>query len=73
MPPLVLFASYGTVTDVELPRDEETQRPRGWGHILIPDPTEARCAMTGLHGQTVEGQRLLVTQAYWQGARRVQP
>jgi RNA recognition motif-containing protein len=68
-----LFAAYGTVTDVETPLEEETQRSRGWGHIRMPDTTEAHAAMAGLHGQTIEGQRLIVTQAYWQGARRLQP
>jgi len=64
-----LFAPYGTITNVDLPRDEETQRPRGWGHLDMPDGAEAQAAITGLHGQIVEGQPLIVTQAYNQGGQ----
>ena len=36
-----LFEAYGTVDTIRMMTDRDTGRPRGFGFVEMPDPTEA--------------------------------
>jgi RNA recognition motif-containing protein len=58
-----LFEGYGTVDTVRLMTDRETGQPRGFGFVEMPNGTEARAAIAGLHGKDVAGRSLVVNEA----------
>ena len=55
--------AYGEVTRMPLPTDRETGRPRGVGFVGMPNATQARAAMAGLHGTDLGGRPLTVNEA----------
>ena len=58
-----LFAQYGEVSDVHLPMDRESGRPRGFGFIELPDDAQAQAAIDAINGTEVGGRTLTVNQA----------
>jgi cold-inducible RNA-binding protein len=58
-----LFSSHGTVTDVHMIMDRETQRPRGFGFVTMSSANEGQAAIDGLHGKSVDGRDLTVNEA----------
>jgi len=58
-----LFAQYGEVTDVHLPMDRESGRPRGFGFIEIPDDAHAQAAIDAINGTEIGGRELTVNRA----------
>lgn len=54
-----LFAAYGRVRAIELPRDLFTRRCRGFGFVEM-EGHEARAAISGLDGQLLRGNNLRV-------------
>ena len=58
-----LFAQYGDVTSASLVMDRDTGRPRGFGFVEFASPEHAQAAITGLHGQNVDGRPLTVNEA----------
>lgn len=54
-----LFAAYGRVRALELPRDLFTHRCRGFGFVEM-EGHEARAAISGLDGQLLRGNNLRV-------------
>ena len=58
-----LFAQYGEVTDVHLPMDRESGRPRGFGFIELPDDAQAQAAIDAINGTEVGGRTLTVNRA----------
>ena len=58
-----VFEPYGDVARVHLPEDRETERPRGFGFVEMPNDMEARAAIAGLHGKDLEGRSLVVNEA----------
>lgn len=65
-----LFASYGTVTRVQILRDRATGRSRGFGFVEMPDATEAHAAIAELNGTSQWGRALTVTGARPREERR---
>ena len=65
-----LFASYGTVEQVQILRDRMTRRSRGFGFVEMPDATEAQAAIAGLHGTSQWGRPLTVSEARPREERR---
>lgn len=57
-----LFARYGTVGDVNVIRDRETGRSRGFGFVEM-DQQQADDAMTELDGSEFGGRTLKVNEA----------
>jgi RNA recognition motif. (a.k.a. RRM, RBD, or RNP domain) len=57
------FEAYGTVDRVHIPQDRDTGRPRGFGFVEMPDPTEAQAAIEGLNGTSLGGRTLNVSAA----------
>jgi cold-inducible RNA-binding protein len=65
-----LFEEYGTVDTVRLATDRDTGRPRGFGFVEMPDTTEARAAIAGLNGTSLDGRTLNVDEARPRDERR---
>ena len=58
-----VFEVYGVVARVQIPQDRETGRPRGFGFVEMPNPTEAQAAIEDLNGTTLGGRTLTVNEA----------
>lgn len=58
-----LFAQYGTVTDISLPTDRETGRPRGFAFVTMETKEGMEAAMRALEGQEWQGRALTVNEA----------
>ena len=58
-----LFSQHGSVTDVHLIMDRETQRSRGFGFVTLSSAQEGQAAIDALHGQSIDGRNLTVNEA----------
>ena len=58
-----LFTNYGTVTDLFLPMDHTTGRPRGFAFITMDTATGMQEAIKALHDQDFMGRALVVNEA----------
>jgi RNA recognition motif-containing protein len=57
------FAGVGTVEDVKIIIDRETQRSRGFGFVTMASEEDAGKAIERLHDQEVGGRKLIVNEA----------
>jgi cold-inducible RNA-binding protein len=57
------FAAHGTVNEVNLMMDRETNRPRGFGFVTMSTPEEAQAAIDALNGKDMDGRALTVNVA----------
>jgi len=55
-----LFQKYGTVTDVHIAKDRETNSSRGFGFITFSSSTDCNKACEGLEGKDFHGRTLQV-------------
>jgi cold-inducible RNA-binding protein len=58
-----LFAPHGTVHTATVIRDLLSGRSRGFGFVVLDNPTEARAALNALNGKAYRGQALRVEEA----------
>jgi len=58
-----MFEAHGSVASASMVMDRETGRPRGFGFVEMNDDSQARAAMTALHGKNVDGRDLTVNEA----------
>lgn len=58
----VLFSRYGTVTDVNMFRDRENDKPLGYAFVEMPDDRDAERAIRHLNGRIWNGRRLKVSE-----------
>lgn len=58
-----LFGQHGEVSDLHVPTDRETGRPRGFGFIEMPDDAQAQAAIDAINGMDVGGRELTVNKA----------
>jgi RNA recognition motif-containing protein len=58
-----MFEAYGTITDIHLPVDRETGRPRGFGFVTFADHDAATAALNGLNGNDFGGRQLRISEA----------
>lgn len=65
-----VFSEYGTVTDVHLPTDRDTGRPRGFAFVTMDSKEAMEAAIAGLDGQQVGGRSLKVNEARPREERR---
>lgn len=63
-----MFSKYGPVTDVYIPQDYYTRRPRGFAYVQFEDMRDAEDAMYGLDRSRFCGRELVVEFA--QGDRK---
>ena len=57
------FSQYGSVTDVHLPEDRETGRPRGFAFVTMDSKSAMEDAIKGADGQELDGRNLKVNEA----------
>lgn len=56
------FVTYGTITDVSIPVDKESGRPRGFAFITFEEATEADAALAA-DGLELDGRGIRVNKA----------
>ncbi|XP_026132132.1 cold inducible RNA binding protein a [Carassius auratus] len=57
------FAKYGVITNVHVARNRETNRSRGFGFVTFENPEDAKDAMEGMNGKSVDGRTIRVDEA----------
>ena len=65
-----LFEPYGIVESARIITDRDTGRSRGFGFVEMPDATEGQAAIDGLHGTSLGGRTLTVSEARPREERR---
>ncbi|HRJ11465.1 MAG TPA: RNA-binding protein [Prosthecobacter sp.] len=58
-----LFSDYGTVTEVYLPMDRESGRPRGFAFVTMDSQTAMNEAIKGLNDKDYGGRNLAINEA----------
>ena len=58
-----VFAEYGTVTNVTIPTDRETGRPRGFAFVELSSDAEENAAIENLDGAEWLGREMRVNKA----------
>lgn len=58
-----IFSEYGTVTDLFLPMDRETGRPRGFAFVTMDTVTAMEEAIKGLNNRDFMGRALNINEA----------
>lgn len=58
-----LFGSHGEVTEVFMPMDRESGRPRGFAFVTMDSPDSMNTAIEALNGQDFQGRALVVNEA----------
>ena len=64
-----LFTTYGEVKGVNVVRERDTGRPRGFAFVEMPDPSAAKAAINGVNGSDLGGRTLNVNEARSKGDR----
>ena len=59
----VIFEAFGAVERANIAMDRETNRPRGFGFVEMPDNGQASAAVAALNGSEQGGRRLVVNEA----------
>lgn len=57
------FSQYGSVTDVHLPEDRETGRPRGFAFVTMDSKSAMEAAIEGSDGKDLAGRNIKVNEA----------
>lgn len=57
------FAAYGEVKSVNILKDRFTNQPRGFGFVEMMTDAESKAAIEGLHGKTIGGRTINVSEA----------
>ena len=65
-----LFAQHGTVTDVHIPLDRMSGRPRGFAFVTMSTQEEAQEATESLNGSQFLGRPMTVNEARAREERR---
>ena len=58
-----LFSEYGSVTDVFLPIDRDSGRPRGFAFVTMDSSNAMDAAIRGLNGKEYGGRNLSINEA----------
>jgi RNA recognition motif-containing protein len=58
-----LFEAHGTVSDVFIVKDRESDRPRGFAFVSMETPEEMNAAIEGLNGAEFAGRALTLNEA----------
>lgn len=58
-----LFSQYGEITDIHLPMDKMSGRPRGFAFVTISEDAGATNAINNLDGSDVDGRNIVVNEA----------
>ncbi|KAG9343379.1 hypothetical protein JZ751_014360 [Albula glossodonta] len=63
------FAKYGNISKIDVIRDRETNRSRGFGFVTFENPEDAKDALEGMNGKSVDGRMIRVDEAGKSGSR----
>uniref|UniRef100_A0A673JGX7 Cold-inducible RNA-binding protein B-like n=2 Tax=Sinocyclocheilus rhinocerous TaxID=307959 RepID=A0A673JGX7_9TELE len=63
------FSKYGSIAKVDVIRDRETDRSRGFGFVTFENPEDAKDAMAAMNGKSVDGRMIRVDEAGKSGRR----
>ena len=58
-----LFEAHGTVTDVFIVKDRDSDRPRGFAFVSMETPEMMTAAIEGLNGEEFLGRALTINEA----------
>jgi RNA recognition motif-containing protein len=58
-----LFAQYGTVVNVNVIIDRQTNRSKGFGFVEMEEDDAARAAIDAINGNEVDGRNIKVSEA----------
>ncbi|XP_074544460.1 cold inducible RNA binding protein a isoform X2 [Halichoeres trimaculatus] len=64
------FGKYGTIEKVDVIRDKETGKSRGFGFVKYDNTEDAKDAMSGMNGKTIDGRQIRVDAAGKSGRPR---
>jgi cold-inducible RNA-binding protein len=64
-----MFAPFGTVTSAQPVMDRETGSPKDFAFVEMNSAAEAKAAIAGLDGKSVDGRNLVVNEARPREAR----
>ena len=54
------FAKFGQVNSVNIVRDKQTGRSKGYGFVEMPNDDEANNAIAALHEKELDGRQIVV-------------
>jgi RNA recognition motif-containing protein len=57
------FEAFGSVTSVNIIKDQYSGQPRGFGFVEMPSASEGQAAIVGLNGKDLMGRTLNVNEA----------
>lgn len=57
------FSAFGQVESVNIIKDRETDRPRGFAFVEMSNDKDAQAAIDGLNGTDLDGRSLTVNEA----------
>lgn len=63
-----LFGAYGEVTEVFMPTDRESGRPRGFAFVTMDSTDSMNGAISAVNGKEYQGRALIVNEAKPQGS-----
>ncbi|AWP04196.1 putative cold-inducible RNA-binding protein A-like isoform 2 [Scophthalmus maximus] len=63
------FGKYGTIEKVDVIRDKETGRSRGFGFVKYNNIEDAKDALEGMNSKTLDGRQIRVDEAGKGGGR----
>ncbi|XP_076000582.1 cold-inducible RNA-binding protein-like isoform X2 [Genypterus blacodes] len=63
------FCKYGTIAQVDVIRDKETGKSRGFAFVKYENVDDARDALEGMDGKTLDGRQIRVDEAGKSGTR----
>uniref|UniRef100_A0A8C9YI51 Cold inducible RNA binding protein a n=1 Tax=Sander lucioperca TaxID=283035 RepID=A0A8C9YI51_SANLU len=63
------FGKYGNIEKVDVILDRETGRSRGFGFVTFDNSEDAKDAMEGMNGKTLDGRTIRVDEAGKGGGR----
>ena len=63
------FGQFGTITDVFLPTERGTQRPRGFGFVTYAGRAEAEAAISKLDQSQLDGRTIRVNESRPKGSK----
>ncbi|EOA12765.1 hypothetical protein CARUB_v10028559mg [Capsella rubella] len=58
-----LFSPFGQITEARLIKDQQTQRPKGFGFITFKSENDAQKALKALNGKIVDSRLIFVEAA----------
>ena len=58
-----LFSNHGEVTDIYMPTDRDSGRPRGFAFVTMSSKEEMEAAIKALDGEELEGRALRINEA----------